>query len=464
MKHALPFLSVPLLASCVAGPNYHVPRTAVAERPDAAAPFLGQNGAVASQEEPPPNWWRLYGDPRLDSYVEEALAANTDLRAAEANLRRATAIVREAEASRTVRSSVSGQALGSRVAGPTGDLPAPLSYSLGFDLSYPLDLAGSIRRGIEASNAQAEATLAARDQVRVVVAAIVTRSYARVCAANDTLAAVRHVVEIQRSTLNVAIRLDRGGLGTQADVERSRAAAYASSAVIPEIVAERQAGLFELAALMGRVPSDYPREAETCSAIPSIDRPIPVGDGAALLRRRPDIRMAERLLASATAAIGIEEAELYPKVSIGGSVGTAGPTSRLLTPSTFGVSFGPLISWSFPNRKMVRARIAQAGADTDAAFANFDGSVLLALQQTETALSAYARARDRLKDLELAAEAAGKVSRDAKKLQRFGQSPLLDVLNAQASYADAQTSLAVARANLVDRQIDLFLALGGGWE
>ncbi|WCM28665.1 efflux transporter outer membrane subunit [Sphingomonas sp. QA11] len=464
MKRLLSLLPALLMAGCVAGPNYRVPPTAIAQRPEAAVPFLGQKDAQATAEDLPAHWWRLYGDARLDSYVAEALAANTDLRAAEANLRRATAIVRETEAGRTVTTAVSGQALGARVGGPSAGLPGTFSYALGFDIGYPLDLAGGIRRGIEAANAHAEATLAARDHVRVVAAAAVTRSYARICTANVSLAAARRVAAIQQSTLDVAIRMARGGRGTRFDIDRARTAAYAANAAIPDILAERRAALFELTALIGRPPAEYPRDVESCSAIPSIPRPIPVGDGAMLLRRRPDIRMAERDLAAATATIGIEEAELYPKVSLGGSAGTAGPAGKLLAPSSFGFSLGPLLSWSFPNRKVVRARVDQAGADAEASLARFDGSVLLALQQTETALSAYARARDRLTDLELAAGAAGKASADAEKLQRFGRTPFLDVLNAQASYAGAQTSLSAARASLVDRQIDLFIALGGGWE
>ena len=464
MKRLLSLLPALLLAGCVAGPNYRVPPAAVAQRPEAAVPFLGQKDAQATAKDLPAHWWRLYGDARLDSYVAEALAANTDLRAAEANLRRATAIVREAEAGRTVTTAASGQGLGSRVGGPSAGLPGTFSYALGFEVGYPLDLAGSIRRGIETANAQAEATLAARDQVRVVVAAAVTRNYARICTANVSLAAARHVAAIQQSTLDVAIRLAHGGRGTRFDIDRARAAAYASSAVIPEIVAERRTALFELTALMGRTPTEYPGDVENCSAVPFIAHPIPVGDGAMLLKRRPDIRMAERNLAAATATIGIAEAELYPKVSLGGSVGTAGRTDNLLAPSSFGFSLGPLVSWSFPNRKIMRTHIDRAGADAEVSLARFDGSVLLALHQTETALSAYARARERLTDLELAAGAAGKASTDAEKLQRFGRTPFLDVLNAQASYAGAQTSLSTARANLVDRQIDVFLALGGGWE
>lgn len=453
-----------LAAGCVAGPDYRVPPAAIVNRLAASAPFLGGRSPGITQADLPPRWWRLYGEPRLDAYVAEALGANTDLRAADANLRRASAIVREAEAAHTVTTDVSGQAAGARIGGPTSALPAPFSYALGLDLSYPFDLAGGIRRGIEAADAQGEAALAGRDQVRVVVAAAVTRSYARICADGVALAAARHVVAIQRQTLDVALRMARGGRGTRFDSDRARAAAFASEAAIPDILADRKAALFALAALMGRVPADYPRELEGCVLIPALARPMPVGDGAMLLKRRPDVRRAERLLAAATAGIGVAIADLYPRVSLGGSAGTATSFGHALTPSSFGFSLGPLVSWSFPNRKAIRARIAEAGADTDAALAGFDGSVLLALQQTETALSAYARARDRLDALERAADAAGRASGDAGKLQRFGRTPFLDVLNAQASYADAQTGLSAARATLVDRQIDLFLALGGGWE
>jgi len=453
-----------LMAGCATHPADPVPRSGVARQVVAAAPFLGQGGAATNQADVPAHWWRLYEDPRLDSYVEEALAANTDLRAADANLRRASAIVREAQAGRTLSTGVSGQALGARTAGPTGALPSSFSYALGFDLSYPLDLGGGLRRGVAAASAQAEASVAARDHVRVAIAAAVTRNYARVCASNAALASARKIAQVQQSTLDAAIRMARGGRGARFDIDRARAAAYASDAAIPGILAEKQAALFELAALMGRAPADYPKEAEGCGDVPAVERPIPIGDGVTLLKRRPDVRMAERDLARATTMIGVRAAELYPSVSIGGSAGTAGPMKDLLAPSTFGFGLGPLVSWTFPNRKAVRARIDQAGAEADAALASFDGSVLLALQQTETALSAYARAREHLKALESAAAAAGKASDDAEKLQRFGRAPFLDVLQAQASYAQTLASLSAARANLVDRQIDLFLALGGGWE
>lgn len=464
MKRALILLSLLLAAGCASPPHRDLPQSALAERTDIGAPFLGQIGEATTTQDLPAHWWRLYGDPRLDSYVAQALAANTDLRAADANLRLASAVVREAEAAMGIQTGISGRVLGARTAGPTGGLPGDFSYSLGFDVGYPLDLDQALGLGVEATIAQAEAAEAARDQVRVMIAAAVTRNYARICTANMALAAARRVAAVRQSTLRVASRMAQSGRGTRFDVERARAAAFASEAQIPDILAERQTALLTLTALMGRPPADYPRDALDCDTLPMLSTPIPVGDGARLIRRRPDVRKAERTLAAATAAIGIAQADLYPRISLGGSAGSASRLTDLLKPASFGFNLGPVVTWTFPNRKAAQARIEQAGAGAQVALAGFDGAILLALQQTESALSAYRGAQERMQSLAVSAEAAGRAAADAETLQKFGRTPFLDVLNAQASHADAQASLSKARTTLIDRQIDLFLALGGGWE
>lgn len=277
MKRASAFLPALLLAGCVAGQGYQLPQATIVNRPEATAPFLGSKDVGVSQAELPP-WRRLYVDPRLDGYVEEALTANTDLRAADVNTRRASAIVREAAAARTVSTALKGQATSSRIGGPTATLPAPFSYALGFDVGSPLDLAGGVRRGIEAATAQAEVAVAARDQVRVVVAAAVTRNYAWACTGGVTLSVALHVASIQRSTLNVAVRMTRRGHPFR---HRPSAAAFASEAAIPTL--------------------------------------LPTG-------------------------IGIAQADLYPKVTVGGSVGTAASIGHALAPASFGFSLGPLVS------------------------------------------------------------------------------------------------------------------------
>ncbi|RQU79362.1 TolC family protein [Burkholderia cenocepacia] len=452
------------LSGCVAGPDYRIPEKAVALAPRAKGAFLGSRDAAYQQAQLPDRWWKLYDDPRIDAYVAEALKENTDLRAADANLRRASAAVLEAQAARTIQTDASASATFAHVGAYT--LPGtslPQTYVLGLNLSYPLDLAGGIRRGIEAANADAQAVQSARDQVRVVVAAAVTRSYVEVCSANQTLSATRRVLDVQRETLDVTRRLKDGGRGTSFDVSRARAAANESAAAIPDIVADRQAALFELTALMGRVPADYPRDLENCMQPPGLKEPLPTGDGWQLIQRRPDIREAERKLAAATATIGIETAQLYPQVSIGGSAGFANSFGQLLSASSFGGMLGPLVSWNMPNRATVKARIAGAGAGADAALAGFDGSVLQALKQTETALSNYSQELERVQSLTQARDDAAHASEQANRLFHFGRTGFIDVLTAEASLANAETALAQSRGRLIDRQVDLFLSLGGGW-
>jgi NodT family efflux transporter outer membrane factor (OMF) lipoprotein len=459
-------LPILLLAGCTAGPDYHVPDKAMVKSPSANRPFVAGQEKAFDQAPLPDRWWTLYDDPRLDGYVQEALAANTDLRAADANLRRASDVVRQVEAGRTVQTQIGAAAFDARVGGYTLTVPLDLPYSAELDatVSYPLDLAGGIRRGIEAARDDAEATRAARDQVRVTVAAAVTRSYADVCTANVTLAATQHVLAIENSTLNSMQRLFKGGRGTSFDVTRARAAADKSAAAIPEVLAARQASLFELAVLMGRAPADYPREIEGCATPPTLRRPLPIGDGTALLRRRPDIRASERQLAAATAGIGVETARLYPQVALTGSAGFANSLANFATSASFGGFAGPLISWAFPNRKLIHAQIAAAGDAADAASAQFDGTVIDALRQTETALSAYAREIDRDAALEKARDDAARSTDQANRLFRFGRTDVLSVLTVQSQLAEAEATLASSRATLVDRQINVFLALGGGWE
>ena len=467
-RHVATVLLLLVASACTTGSNYAVPEGATINRPTANGVFASGHDKAFSQADLPDHWWRLYGDVRLDAFVTEALAANTDLRAADANLRRADEVVREVIAERTVATSIGGGASLIRAAPPVGvngPLPGTAFYDTAINLAYPLDLAGKIRRAIEASRADAEAVAAARDNVRVAIAAEVARSYAAACSANLTLAANNRVLAVQRRTLGVVQRLQRGGRGTAFDVTRARTAADQSEAAIPSILATRTAALYRLATLMGRTPVDYPRDVEACTTPPSLTRPLPIGDGTALLRRRPDIRAAERSLAAATAQIGVATADLYPQVSLGGSVGLTGPVGSISSVgNAFSLSLGPLVSWTMPNRRIVRSQIAQAGAAADAELAKFDGTVLESLRQTETALSAYARERDHCIALARAQADAATAADQANRLYRFGRTDFLSLLTAQTALSTAEANLAASDALVIDRQVDLFRALGGGWQ
>ncbi|MCT2398698.1 efflux transporter outer membrane subunit [Novosphingobium mangrovi (ex Huang et al. 2023)] len=460
----LSLLPAVLLAGCVAGPDYHMPKDAVAASDAPGRPFVSVQGTAFSAAPLPDEWWQLYNDPRLNELVEQALAANTDLRAADANLRRAAAIARQVEAGRTVSTAVGGGIDLSRPSSTGYSLPGILGYDAGISAGLPLDLSGRIARAIEASRADEDVSRAARDYTRVAVAAAVTRAYAGVCAANFSLATNRRVVALQRSTLEATQRLQRGGRGTVFDVTRAQAAVDRSEALLPAIVAQRQAHLFLIATLLGKVPADYPTDLADCSALPALTSPLPTGDGAALIRRRPDVRAAERQMAADTARVGVAMADLYPQVSIGGSTGIGGPFKSFGSGNSFGFSLGTLLSWSFPNRPVVKARIAAAGAQADADLANFDSTVLGALRETETALNTYAQSRESIAALQKARDSAAGAAGQADELFRFGRSDFLQVLDAERSLADAEVALADARTMMVDDQIDIFLALGGGWQ
>lgn len=456
-------LALALSACATAGPDYHPPENSVATAPGAQGAFHSAQGSQFSQADLPDHWWRLYNDPTLDGLIEQALGANADLRQADANLTRAQAVLQEAQAGRQVTTSISGGETLARPSGVTQHLPGSVSYDFGLSAAYPLDLNGRIRRAIEASAADVESVSAARDYVRVSVAAATAQAYAQICAANYQLTVNRQVVALQQQTLDATRRLAKGGRGTAFDVSRAQAAVDSSAAALPAFEAQRQNGLYLLATLLGRPPADYPREAEGCAALPTLGAPLPVGDGAAMIRRRPDIRQAERTIAGDTARLGVAMADLYPQVSLGGSVGLSGPLKDFGSGSAFGFSLGPLISWSFPNRPVVRAQIAQADAQVQGDLAGFDSAVLEALRQTETALESYRRDTQRAEALDRARDSAAVSEGQAGKLFRFGRGDFLSLLDAQRSLASAEVSAASARAALVQDQIAIFLALGGGW-
>jgi outer membrane protein TolC len=196
--------------------------------------------------------------------------------------------------------------------------------------------------------------------------------------------------------------------------------------------------------------------------VPQVASAIPVGDGAAMLARRPDVRQAERELAAATARIGVATASLYPSVTIGGSISTAAANSGDLG-DDFRFNVGPLISWNFPNIAASRARIRQAGATAEGALANFDKANLTALQETETALTQYARELDRRAALRRARDEGVKAVRLARLRSEAGADSLLTLLVVERNLAQLEAQLAQSDAQVTTNQIALFKALGGGW-
>ncbi len=477
----LAFASFALAASLAAcaikpvGPDYGVPATAIVNRPGAGAPFALAPASAASGATPfadaplPPHWWRLYQDPKLDALIDKALAHNTDLRVALANLEKAEAADQAIEGQKKPTISTEfapayGHVSGLTYLAPNYVPPSSWEYGGGASLSYQLDLFGRLQRAIEASHDDTQAAQAALDLVRVNVAAGTARAYADACASGLRIASAERSTALQQQALDISVRLQQAGRVGITDAARARSQLQGLKAAIPPLQARRQAALYRLATLTGELPQDFDRDVATCATPPHVAGTIPVGDGAALLKRRPDVRQAERQLAAATATIGVATADLYPRISLGLSVGSEGLGNDFLGKDTFSYSIGPLISWTIPDTGVVRAHIAQANAGAQGALARFDGTVLAALRETQTALDAYARELDRHAALESARDDSATVAAQARRLYQSGRTGYLDALDAERGLATTEATLAQSDAELADDQVTLFLALGGGWE
>ena len=456
-----------LLSGCLVGPNYRVPEHALVNAPEANGSFVESSDPGLSEAPLPPNWWRLYSNRKLDALVEEALSANTDLRMANANLEHSRALLREAKTLREPSVAIRGSVEYAQLAGQQYLQPITPPRSTYYDteltVSYDLDLFGGIRRGIEAATADDEAAEAARDLVRVNVAAETARAYAGACGLGLQLLAAQKSLALQRQSLQLTKELMQRGRAIDLDVTRSQQLVDELTTSIPSLEAGRRNALYRLATLTGKPPSQFDTDLEDCATPPRLTEPLPIGDGAALLKRRPDIRQVERQLAAATAEIGVATAQLYPDIRIGGGAGSTGATADAFNPTTNLWQLGSMLVWQ-ANQSAARARIAAAQASAKFALAHFDGTVLTALTDTESALNTYVHDLQREGSAEAARDDAATVEREAETLQVGGRATSLTVIDAQRTLATAEQSLAQLKSAISEDQVALFLALGGGWD
>jgi len=459
-------LGVMLSACQMVGPDYQVPADAAAQRKDIQGELAIAGKPVVSAPVPA-DWWRLYKDPRLDQLVQQAMASNTDLRVAAANLSRARAQVDEAEAAGGWSGGVKMGAQRLQESGQAFLLPEKVPVDnvgdIGISASYQFDLWGTLQRGIEAAKANADATQAAADTARITLVADVVRAYTQVCAANEEREIAEHSLDLQSQSTSLIQRLRDAGRGDETQVTRSQTQFKSLRADLPRYEAARQAGLFRLSMLLAKPVEQLPAGTASCAELPKIAQRLPVGDGAALLKRRPDIRQAERRLAAATAGIGIATGELYPDISIGATIGTVGLIDDLGDPSTNRWGFGPSLSWKVPTNG-ARARIREAEANTQGALAHFDGVVLNAIRETQTGLAQYSALLQRRDALAEAEQSAKLAAEQTHRFFQAGRESFLADLQATRTYTDVTAQLAAANTQVAMNQIDLFLALGGGWE
>ena len=463
-----------LLTACSVGPDYRRPETATP-----AAWQEAQQSGIDTQAGELTEWWKEFRDPILDSLVERAVKNNLDLRIAEARVREERAALAATAAGLWPTLDVSGsysrnRASQNAVGSPTqGAVVAPTGgrqleqnfYRTGFDSSWEIDVFGGTRRQIEGAEAIFHASIEERRGVLVTLLGEVARNYIDLRGLQRRLEVAQENLRAQQDTLGLTrVRFD-AGLASDFEVAQSEGQVNTTAAQIPALQSALKQAAYRLDVLLGSQPGTTWDELAKTAPIPSLPPQAHVGLPADLLRRRPDIRSAERQLAAATAQVGAATADLYPRFSLLGSIGLQSVSaSDWITAQSRFWSIGPTISWPVFDAGRIRATIEIRNAQQEQALRQYEKSVLTAFEDVENALVNYGNEQIRYRSLLEAAAANQRAVQMANDLYIQGLVPFLNVLDAQRTLYATESDLAQSEANMAANLVALYKALGGGWE
>lgn len=459
-----------LIGGCAVGPDYVPPK------PQMPTNFIaGHNlGELRATEQQTPvtltEWWKRFDDQLLHQLVTRAIEKNHDV---------AISLLRVADAREAARQALSDLLPGSQVRSgydstkSTG-ARAPFKnasgnhyevYDAGMDFLWEIDIFGRLRRAREERNAELESSVATLDDaVRMLVSEVVT-TYLQLRSADEQLAMVQKSVDTQTSSLELVRTQQRAGSASDLDVARSEALLAQERALLPPIEKARQQAAFRIAVLCGTLPEEIDRDIAGAKPLPAFRGSVPVDSPTELLRRRPDLRAAERQLAAATAGIGVAEGQLYPIITFEGSLGVEAISPQRWFEGGAGVySLMPKLKWKPFDNGTLHSQLRVAGNKEQEALHAYEQAVLKALEETEGALVSFGAAQRARDELQNAAAASGRALELAKVEYSVGSKDYLTVLDAQRTHLDAELGRVKAQADLELALVDVFRAFGGGWE
>ncbi|WLE60579.1 efflux transporter outer membrane subunit [Burkholderia plantarii] len=471
-----------LLAGCTVGPNYHGAPPA----PDDAAFVRTPKTGVLAAAPTPSAWWRALGDAQLNELIAAALAHNPDLHAAQARLREAraqlsqqranalpklsadAAVLRTREPDANAFSALTGSS-GSNGSGSGSSQPGtgPIQlYTAGFDATWEIDLFGGTRRAIEAASAQAEAVDADLADTQVSLAAEVANAYVGLRDQQQRLALSQRTAALQQQMLDLTLQRRGRGVVDDADIERLTTQVENTRATLIPLDAQVTESLDRLAILTGRAPGTLDAQLSAPdAALPALPGTVAIGDAGALLKQRPDIRAAERRLASSNAQIGEHVADYFPKVTLLGDIGfSAADPGHLFRKQNYSWIGAPYLQWNLFDFGRTRGAVRAAEASRDEAEANYTKAVLGALQDANTALSRYGHQRDHVVALAKIETSATHSAALMDQRYRAGVSSLIDLLDTQREALSARQNVIAGQAELLDDYISLQKSLGLGWQ
>ena len=474
----LPAVLPLLLSACMLGPDY--------VRPEVAGDALAQHRlpradpAVVTSAPPPQRWWLPLGDAQLTGLIEQALANSPDLRAAHARVEASRALVQQRRAERLPSVAASAgyvraqppdsitdtvRKVGSADSQLQGlDLDDVKFYTAAFDASWELDLFGRRRRAQQEAQAQAEADQAQLADAQVQLAAEVGKVYANYRGTQERLAIASESRDKAAQMLALTRQRRERGAATQMDVERALTQLRQQEAVIPDLQATLQESLDQLALMTGRVPGALDASLAASRPLPTLPAVVPVDDAAALIRRRPDVRQAERQLAASSAKIGQALSAYFPQVKLYGVLGMGATSPSGLNASSAATMVAPMLQWNLFDFGKTRAQVAQARAGYQAYAASYESKVLAALQDANSALARFGASRRTVVTAGEASEAASRSSDLVQQRYRAGATSLIDALDVQRQQLSARDSLAQAQLKLLVDYIGLQKSLGLGWQ
>jgi outer membrane protein, multidrug efflux system len=452
-----------LLASCAVGPNYHRPETPLESH------FANAGEPGFAQSDPVQTYWLGFSDPLLTGLIDDAMAHNKDLAVATANLRAARAARRLAGFDQFPTVTLAGSY--THNLDSQQQLPGVDRHDREFDTAqgrfdglWELDLFGRVRRNVEAARGDLGASEATVRDARVSVIAEVARDYFILRGLQDQLALTERNADNQFNSLKLTRNRLEAGRGNELDTARAEAQWQTTLASVPTLQASIATTSYRLSVLTGRQPTALRDKLASLAPLPGLPPLNAIGTPEQLLRRRPDVRIAERHLAAATARVGVATGDLFPKVTLVGEVGYWAPTFGAFGQSEARFfSAGPSISWAAFDLGRVRARIGSAKAQTDAALAAYEGAVLGALEDTEDSLISYGRSQSRREALRIAAAASDKAADLARKRFEGGLIDFLEVLDAERTALSAELLLSQSRTDAATSLVAVYKALGAGW-
>lgn len=471
---------------CMVGPDYRRPSMHPPSRfiKASTAPSTTQPSIMPAEVVDLQRWWESFHDPVLNHLITEGIGSNLDVQLAEARVLEARANLQgnvatlfptvDSSASYS-RSQISKNALGNLGGGGTGNratsgtfgLPGSRTnlYQAGFDAGWEVDLFGGTRRAVEAAEYTFESQIDARRNAMITFLSEVARNYLIVRGLQQELAIVNSNVASQKEFLELTRSKFQGGIATDLDVNQQEAQVASTESSIPTIKAQIQQAIHRIGVLLGRNPEDLEAELAPTGSLPFGPPVVPPGLPSDLLRRRPDVLLAERRLAAATANVGVATADLFPKLNLTGSY--AWESTQLKNwfngPSQMW-SFGPTLSWRLFDAGQIWANIRVQNARQEETLIQYRQTVLQALSDVEDALVAYQREQERRDALRRSVDSNMRSVALAKQLNQAGVVDFLNVLTAEQNLFVSQDQLSQSNQAVSTDLVAICKALGGGWE